>query len=279
MLWGLHRGGWMSKLYRGAEDTYRAQFELMAEFDLHATALGARQLMEMEPGRRDEIVGMLREYDIRASLGIGFDFFSEDEEEIKRGTDEGIKAVVALAEMVRAPVCQTGLGRNLHHYSLDYPVEKQIEKLSQTIVPLAKVCSEAGCPLVIHKVTHFGEDLAELCSRVPGLGILLDTANCFLIGEPPLMAAEACAPYTYATHFKDHCAYPSFSPLGLRVRSVVLGQGNACLRETYDILMKNAPDPENLVMELEIDPVMDESGEPRDPREVLEESVEFIRSL
>jgi sugar phosphate isomerase/epimerase len=279
MLWGLHNGGWMSGLISGAEDRQRAHLELLRRYDLHVTAFGAGHLMEMEGGQREELAELARDCDVHIALGVRVDFLSEDADEIKRGTDQAIEAIDTLADMLRTPVCQTGLRRDLHHYSHDYPVAEQIDRLSVTMAPLAKACAGAGCPLVIHKVTHFGADLAELCSRVPGLGIQLDTANCFLIGEPPLVAAEACAPYTYAAHFKDHFAFPSFSPLGLKVRGAVCGEGDAALRETYDILMKKAPDPDNLVMELEIDPVRDENDQMRDQAEVLEESLAFVRSL
>ncbi len=279
MLWGLHAGGWMSGLTADAEDRYRAQIELLARYDLHATSWRASSLMGMEPPRREQIAGWAEEHDVHVSLGVGFDYFSGDEEETRRGMERAVEAVRALKDIMRTPVCTTGIPRNYHHYSRDCPVPEQIDILSKTMGPLAEACAEQGCPLVVHKVTHYGRDLAELCERVPGLGILLDTANCFLIGEPPLMAARDCAPYTRATHFKDHYAFPNFKPLGLRVRGAVPGQGDCSLRETFDILMEHAPDPDNMVMELEIDPVHDENDEPRDQREVLEEAVAFVRSL
>ena len=279
MLWGLHTGGWMSGLTTDAEDSYRAQIELLARHDLHATSWRASRLMEMEPERREQIAGWAQEHDIHVGLGLGFDYFSEDEDEIEERTQRDIQAVHALKDMFRTPVCTTGIRRNYHHYSRDCPLPKQIEILSRTMAPLAEACAEEGCPLVVHKVAHYGRDLAELCERTPGLGILLDTANCFLIGEPPLMAARDCAPYTYASHFKDHYAFPKFNPLGLGVRGAVPGQGDCDLRQTFDILMEHAPEPDNMFMELEIDPVRDENDEPRDRQQVLEEAVAFIRSL
>jgi sugar phosphate isomerase/epimerase len=279
MLWGLHSGGWMSGLTAGAADKYRAQIELLAANDLHATGWGARELLELAPGRREEIAGWLEEHDLHVCLGIGFDFLSEDDDEIRRGTDRALEAVETLAPGMRTPVCSTGIRRDYHHYSRDYPVAKQLDRLSETMAPLAKACASAGCPLAVHTVTHFGSDLAELCSRVPGLGILLDTANCFLIGEPPLLAAEACAPYTLATHFKDHYVTPSFDPLGIRARGAVPGQGDASLRETYRLLLDKAPTPDKLVMELEIDPIWDDAGKMRDQRDVLQEALAFVRRL
>lgn len=279
MLWGMTSGGWMSGLTAHAEDEYRAQIALLAEYGLHATSWRAAALMEMEPARRDEIAELLREHDVSVGLGVGVDLFSDDRHQIEERTRDAVRAVRTLAGLMRTKVCHTGINRRFHHYSRDLPVAEQIDILSETMAPLAAACAEEGCPLVVHKVAHFGSDLAELCKRVPGLGILLDTANCFLVGEPPLTAARACAPYTYATHFKDSYVSPSFSPMALRVRGAVPGSGDARLRETYRILMEDAPEPDGLVMQFEIDPVQSEDGEPRPRSEVLKEAVEFAQSL
>lgn len=280
MLWGLHSGGWMSGLYAGAADAYRAQVDLLAEHGLHATSWSVRELLAMPAGRREEVAGWLAERDIRVSLGVGgIDWLSTDDGAIRRATDETVAALRTLVPLVRAPLVSTGIDRNLHHYSRDVPVGCQIERLGVAMAPLAKACAAMGAPLAIHTVTHFGRDLAELCRRVPGLGLLVDTANFFLIGQPPVEGAAECAEYAVGTHFKDHYAAPNFKPLGLNVRGAVQGQGDVGLREIYGLLMEKAPAPDRLVMELEIDPVCDEQDRPRDRRDVLREAVAFVKSL
>ena len=269
----------MSCLTAGAKDPHRAQLELLAEHGLHATGWGAKELMAMEPARREEIAGWLAKFDIHVSLGVNLDYFSRDPDVLKRDTDEATKAVEALAKPMRATFCTTGVPRRYHHYSRDLPVARQIDILSKAMAPLAKACAAAGAPLAIHTVCHFGEDFAEICRRTPGLGLLFDTANCFLIGEPPLLAAEACAPYIVGTHFKDSYVRPSFNPLGIVARGAVLGQGDANLREIYKIILKKTPNPGRLSMEMEIDPVEDDNGQRRDQREVLRECVAFVKSL
>ena len=279
MIWGMCSGGWMAGLTDAAHDKYRARLELLAEHDLHCTSWPANELMALEPARREEIAGWLADYDVHVGLGVGVPFLSEDDDAVRRATDAAVQAVAALARPFRALVCTTGIDRRYHHYSHDLPLERQLDRLSRTMAPLARACADLGCPLVVHTVAHWGEDMAQLCQRVPGLAIQLDTANCFLIGEPPLVAARACAPYTLATHFKDHRVAPSFDPLGLRAEGAVPGQGDCSLREICRILLENAPNPDRLAMELEIDPVRDEHGELRDRREVLQEAVQFLRSL
>jgi sugar phosphate isomerase/epimerase len=59
----------------------------------------------------------------------------------------------------------------------------------------------------------------------------------------------------------------------------VPGKGDVGLSTIYRLLREKAPHPDDLVMELEIDPVPDEKGGWRDRREVLREAVAFVKSL
>lgn len=278
MILGLHKGGWMSGLIAGAEDKNNAMLELLREHDLRTTAFSAVELMEMDPGQRKELAAKAKQYDVRVSLGIKADWFAEDSSAQRAQTDLGIRALESLADDFSTPVLQTGLSRDLHHYSRDVPIDRQIDILSETMAPLAKACHDAGRHLVIHKVTRTGGDLAKLCSRVPGLGIVLDTANAFLIGEDPVNAARESAPYTWSVHFKDHYVWPTFGPLGFKMRGASLGEGDTRIAEIIDILRQSAPDFENLLAEMEIDPVNDDNGERRDRLEVFKESLAFLRA-
>ncbi len=278
MIWGLHSGGWMSGLYHKAPDQYRAQIELLAEFGLKSTTWSAKDLMAMDPGKRHELARLAAEASVNINLGLGIDYFAA-EGDYARSLDATLQAIQTLASQFRSRTCITGINRNYHHYSRDLPVAKQIDVLSPRMAPLAKLCAEADCPLCVHTVTHFGGDMAELCRRTPKLALCFDTANCFLIGEVPLDAAHVVAPYTRSTHFKDHFVEPSFNPLGLRARGAIPGEGDCDLRQIYAILKEKAPDPQNLVMELEIDPVVDDKQQPLNQRDVLRKAVDFIKTL
>ena len=269
----------MSGLIAKAENKPLALVEQLAENGLHATGWGTKELLGLPDAQREALVAALAKHDVVTSLGVNLNYFAEDADAVKRETDAVIENIEKLAKPMRVKICSTGINRNYHHFSRDMPVAKQIDKLSQTMAPLAKYCKEKGMPLAIHTVCHYGADFAELCSRTPGLGLLFDTANCFLIGEPPLQTAEACAPYIVATHFKDSYVSPSFSPTGIVSKGAVLGQGDANLREIYKIILKKTPNPNGLVMEMEIDPVEDAAGQRRDQREVLAENIAFLRSL
>ncbi len=273
MIWGVVGGGWMSGLTYEADDRYRAQLELLASNDLEVTGWSARRLMRMEPGRREQLAGWLREFDARATLGVGFDYLSEDPDEVRRGTDFVLEALEELADDMRAPACTTGLGR-CHRFMREPSLKEQLDRFSEVLAPLAEAAYRAGCPLGIHNTGHYGCDLAELCERTPHLGVFFDTANPFLVGERPIRAAEAMAPYVVGTHFKDSHVAPGFSPLRLTIRGAVPGRGDAELEEVYRVLAENAPDPDGLAMVFEIDPV---EGKTRE--EALAEALNFARSL
>ncbi len=275
MIWGLTSGGWMSGLYGGAADPQRAQLELLREFGLHATDWHARLLLEMEPGRREELAGLARDCDVRVGLGIGVRAFDEDPDAVKRSVDSALEAIETLSGMFRSPVCTGGVGP-YSSFTREPTVEAQIDRLSEALGPVAVAAQRAGCPLGLHNSSHYCSDLAELCRRTPGLGILFDTGNPFLVGERPLRAAEAAAPYVVGTHFKDHHVAPNkkASPLCVDIRGAVLGEGDACLREVYGVLCQKAAGLEEMTMLMEIDPV-----EGLTQREALTKAVEFIRSL
>lgn len=275
MIWGLTSGGWMSGLYNGADDPQRAQLELLREFDLHATDWHARGLLEMEPGRREELAGLARDYDVRVGLGVGVRAFDEDADKVKRSVDSAIEAIETLSGMFRSPICTGGVGPH-SSFTREPSVAQQIEHLSEVLAPVAAAAHKAGCPLGLHNASHYCSDLAELCRRTPHLGILFDTANPFLVGERPPRAAEAAAPYVVGTHFKDHYVAPNKKarPLCVDLRGSVLGEGDGCLREVYGVLRERAPGFENMTMLMEIDPI-----EGLTQREALARNIEFIRSL
>ena len=143
--------------------------------------------------------------------------------------------------------------------------------------PLADACRELGAPLGIENHgDYYCSDLVSLCERTPHMHLFLDVGNTFLIGEQPIPAFEAAAPYTIGTHFKDHRVCPRLDarPLHFEIAGSALGDGDVPLRECFGLLLSEAPDPNRLVMEIEMIRPDD-----LDPLECLERSLRFIRSL
>ena len=95
-----------------------------------------------------------------------------------------------------------------------------------------------------------------------------------MIGERPVEAFEAAAPYTIGTHFKDHYVKPNPGTLHFEIDGAPLGDGDVELKKCYDILMKKAPRPNELLMEVEL--VVPQGS---DPVACKEQSIKFINSL
>ncbi len=275
MIWGLTSGGWMSGLLPQGDERHESQLKLLASHGLQATGWRLDELMAMEPVRRQELAALARELDVRVGLAFGFDYLSDDPAEMRERTRAIIRGIQTLAPLFRSPVCVSGI-RRYSSFDRDVPVAEQIERLSPVLAPLAAAAHEHGCPLGLHNAAHYCSDLAQLCQRTPHLGILFDTANPFLVGERPLRAARAAAPYTVGTHIKDHYVWPDKAarPLCLRVRGAVVGEGDVGMEEVCDVLMRGAPNPARMPMLLEIDPVQG-----MDQAKALERSLEFAQGL
>ncbi len=276
MIWGAMTSGWLSSVLESAEDRYRAELEFLASHDLQACQWGLRALMEMEPGRREELAGWLEEFDVRAVLTFHFDYFAADLDGIRRRVDQTIEGIETLHEMMKTPIVTTAAGTR-HRFMREPSLAEQMDRLEAALRPIAAVAHDAGCPVGIENHgDYYCSDLAELCRSTPHLGIFLDTGNTYLIGERPLPAVHAAAPYTVGTHFKDHYVRPNKKarPLCFELQGAVIGSGDVGMREAYRLLVEKAPEPDKLAMILEIDPV-----EGMGPVQALRASLEFVRSL
>ena len=159
----------------------------------------------------------------------------------------------------------------------DPPLAAQLDRLARLLPPLVQRCVEMELPFGIENHgDYYCSDLVALCQEVPHLGIFLDTGNTFLIGEAPMPAFEAAAPYVVGSHFKDHHVRPCLDarPLHFEVGPSVIGEGNVPLRECYQLLREQAPHPDRLVMEIELIPPPD-----LDPVVAFERSLAFVRTL
>ena len=89
-------------------------------------------------------------------------------------------------------------------------------------------------------------------------------------------AFELAAQYTLGTHFKDHRVCPRYEarPLNFEVAGSAIGEGDVPLRECYHLLMKHAPNPQKLVMVMEMI-----CPDHLDPVDCIERSIRFINTL
>ncbi len=274
MLWGAMTAGWLRQCLDPDLDRYEGQLKFLSAQGLDLCDWSAFGLLDMEPGRREELAAMLRDHDMRAVLTVWPGWLSDDRDKLDRNIERCLEAIETLPQMMRTPIFTTGVGA-YHRFLKEPSLQEQMDRLAEVMAPVAAAAKAAGSPLGIENHgDYYCSDLAALCERVPGLGIFLDTGNTFLIGERPVPAVRDAAPYAVGTHFKDHYASPRFRPLGFEIRGAVPGEGDVGMREAYRILAENAPDPDNLAMIFELDPV-----EGMTPLEVLEKAVAFARSL
>jgi sugar phosphate isomerase/epimerase len=273
MFLGAHYGSLIGT-WRKAPDPYKAQIDLLAAHNLNVASLSAGALLKMEAGRRQEIAGWLEEFGIYSILGVGFDYHAEDPDVIKRGMDDVVEAFETLPEMMRTVLSTTG-HKGYHRWTREPSWPQQLDHLAGMLAPVAEAAHRAGVPLGWHNSVRYPSDIADLCRRTPHLGIMYDTGNTFHVGERPLRAAVAVAPFVVGMHLKDHYVAPVWKPiLALQITSAIPGSGDVMMREQYDTIVQNMPDPDKLVLEIEIDPI-----EGTTPEGVLIEALKFVRTL
>jgi sugar phosphate isomerase/epimerase len=274
LLWG-YAGVWPAVFTRGRGYELEARLEFLAEWGLKVTGTAPAWFDEWEPARRDAVFQYLADHDLHLTFGVWGGYFVPDDE-ARRHADRALQAIDRWRVPGRATIVTTGAG-GIHRFVREPPLERQLDILAERLAPLAKGCHEMGLRFGIENHgDYYVSDLVDLCRRVPHLGIFLDTGNTYLIGEPSLPAIRLAAPYTIGTHFKDHHVRPVLDarPLHFEVGPAILGEGDVGLREAYEILVRHAPRPRELVMEIEMVPPEDPG-----PVESLRRSLEFVRSL
>ena len=280
MIWGfagpwygefLHKNG---KYVSDPEKQLFVKLEFIAGNKLKCLGMSLHSIDKMSPELRERFGQYMEDNDLHTSLGIGYSFLETKESDIKKKNDSIISLLEKYKDLARARITTTGPGPS-HRFDRTMPWEKKLQKFSKALKPLASACKKMGIPLGIENHgNYYCSDLVELCKNTRHLYIFLDTGNTYLHGERPLQAFEEAAPYTIGTQFKNHYVNPCFSPLRFEIQGAPLGQGDVHLKACYEILKKKAPDPDNLVMEMEMI-----SPENMNPLDCLKKSLAFIRSL
>lgn len=274
MIWG-YAGPWFGEFTHG-DESLMAKLRWLVANGLRATHVSLPRVAEMSLAERADLAQYLADNDLHLVPVVSFDFLASSQDEIAQRTDKALGALREYAELVRAPIVTTLVGR-YHRFMREPSFQEQMARLPEVIAPIAQACHELGMPLGIENHgDYYCTDLVELCKRTPHLGIFLDTGNTYLIGEQSLPAIRAAAPHAIGTHFKDHYVWPEKStyPLRFEIGGAVLGEGDVGLAEAYEILAQNAPNPGGLVMMLEMIP-----PRPMGPVECFEKTMAFIRSL
>lgn len=275
MLWG-YALVWMPQYLTRDSDPILARLKFLKHYDLKVTGIGLEDVPKMSHARRDIISQYLADNDLYMHFYVHPDYLNPDLGEVKRQVDEIMQNLEKYQKSFRTPLVTTGVG-NVHRFMRKPSLAEQLERLSEVLPLLAKGCRKLGLPFGIENHgDYYCSDLVPLCQQTPELGIFLDTGNTYLVGETPLPAFQAAAPYTVGTHFKDHhvCPRPEARPLHFEVGPSVIGDGDVPLEECYQLLVEKNPAPDKLVMEIEFIP-----PEQPEPVEAVERSIAFIKSL
>jgi sugar phosphate isomerase/epimerase len=275
MLWG-YALVWMSKFLQRDPDTLMAKLKFLVDYDLKTTGVSVAEIAKLDDAKREEVAQYIADHELAIHLYANAPYLKADLDTVSRSIDETVQDIERYHGLLRCPLVTTGVG-SYHRFMRSPSLAEQMDRLAQTLPALAASCHSLGIPFGIENHgDYYCSDLVELVQQVPHLGIFLDTGNTYLIGEAPLPAFRAAAPYVVGTHFKDHHVRPrpDARPLHFEVDASIIGDGDVPLRECYQILIENIPNPEKLVMEIELIPP---SGIPA--TEILERSLAFVRSL
>ena len=273
MQWGI-AGPWYGEFMTLDRDRLMAQMKFLAKCGLSVMGVGITEVAKWSDEYRGCVFQFVADHDLRLAPHAGFKTVGASQDEIQRQTEEQLDALRRHLPHLRGTITNCGAGAG-HRFDRAMPLEQKLETISRGLAGLARGCQELGAPLCIENHGDFYcSDLVQLCRMTPGLFLFLDTGNTYLIGERPLPAFEVAAPLTIGTHFKDHLVQPCYDPLRFEIFGAVLGEGDVGLRECYDLLLRKAPDPKNLVMQMEM---ICPKGMP--PLEAMEKSIAFIHSL
>lgn len=168
------------------------------------------------------------------------DVFGNDIDSVKREIDEFTEKVAKYKSSLNTPMITYCVGP-YHRFMKDIPLARQMERLKDLFTPLAKSCTEMGCPLAIENHgDYYASDLVALCKEVKDLWILFDSGNCYLIGEKPILAVKEASKYILGTHLKDHFVAPNLKNLSFELKGAALGDGDVGIREVYNEIVANS---------------------------------------
>jgi sugar phosphate isomerase/epimerase len=266
-------------VFPGDFEVWKAKDQLLAKWEFNVKqgfSVVSIPLGEIrEPGpRRDQLVGFIQKHGLQSVAHVRTNWITGDANEAR---DELAATLELMRELKDDLGLMVGMGvvPKTHRFRRDMPLQAQMDALADRSAEFAKGCRELGVPFGFENHgDYYCSDLVDLCKRVPGLGIFLDTGNCYLIGERPVEACRAAAPYVIGTHWKDHLVHPDPKELKFVIGGASLGHGDVGLAQIWDDIWKLHPDPTSIAWEWELVPPKDQNAWTS-----LEESWAFCRSL
>jgi sugar phosphate isomerase/epimerase len=283
MTWG-YAHVWFKEFLTLDPEPQLARLKFVKQWGLQSTGLDTDALMKLNESELDAVYQYADEHRLVINPTYDGGLFVADGERvvpgnpdmISRKRDRALEFIAKHRRALNARIVCTVAGP-VHRFMQKPSLDEQMESLERELSPLAEGLAGMALPLAIENHgDYYVSDVVALCTRMRNTGLFLDTGNTYLVGERPLPAFEAGAPFALGTHFKDQRVRPrpEARPLHFEVAPAVTGEGDVPLRDAYRILSRRAPNPDGLVMEIELIPPAGVS-----PEEAMRRSVEFIRSL
>lgn len=204
----------------------------------------------LEPLETDRIGNLLAKHGVALSTDYGDDFSAPTKDPAE------FRPFARIARQLGVDAIGIGgVPFSINRFVDDPSFERQMEMIRTGVAPLAAIAEEEGLKLGYEN--HADYRITDLLAHVvdpigsPALGIKLDTGNCPLVIEDAVAAARACAPVCFATHFKEMFISP-VTPDGGKIVGAPLGRGHLELAKVARILHESAPDPEHLMLSIEI---------------------------
>jgi sugar phosphate isomerase/epimerase len=274
MIWG-YQNGWFPEYLTEDANVIWAKLKFLAKYELHDTAIELDELIALPENELRRIGEYLAEHDLHIEPQIWYDYVQASDSQAAEEQTRIIRSLERITPLLRSVAVFTKAGCGQRFDQMPTLAEK-MTRLSKRLAPLAAACHDMGKPLGINNQGDFYiSDFVELCDQTKDLKLWIDTANIYWAGEPLFPAFDLAAPYTIATHWRDEFVrLGNVKPRGVMLENIVMGQGSVDLARCYDSLCKNAPDPDHLLMEIEMFPQKKMSK-----IEALDQTLEFCRKL
>ena len=186
---------------------------------------------------------------------------------------EHLEQGIQVAGRMHAKILRVVMDKGNYH-----PSEEKIVRTIQGLVPMLE---EHGVSLAIENTERFkARKFAELVGRIGSkrVGICLDTANNYGIGEGIEAVVEALGPLTLDLHLKDYSIHRMSHQMGFILEGKPAGQGQLDILWILETLRHFGRDP-NVILELWIPPEDKLEDTINKERAWVDQSIEYLRKL
>jgi sugar phosphate isomerase/epimerase len=180
---------------------------------------------------------------------------------------------IQLAGRIHAKVLRVVVDKGNYH-----PSEENIVQTIQGVVPWLE---KYGVRLAIENTERFkARKFAELIELIGSkhVGICLDTANNFGIGEGIETVVDALGPITFDLHLKDYSIRRMSHQLGYILEGSPAGQGQLDIFWILETLKQFGHDP-NVVLEIWTPPETSLEDTIKKEKEWVDQSIKYLRGL